>query len=416
MSLRDFLRINSGSKSGNDYSRTEFLRITDVRQTAVNDDTSVEESATRRVLRTVTPGAGKGTVILAPMKSLSFEPFTYPFQNTTKIRDALKLQVMPFTAAGNLEIFPVIMGKSGRNASGLVWYVSPDELDVPSAGSSVKIWPSPLPFVSQLEDDGGNGVTMWTDEENVCSILWQKNVPVLYRWKKLSGNDTEARELSWYDSYCKARGIERGGSFVVNASGGDVADDDFAEIVADSVKICPWIADVNLSRSILEGARDLERTVRIMTRVSVWFLVIGIVMLGAEFLSWYHNDAQVQETRLRSEKFYRETFDPERTGRISNPVNLARDRIASLSGRGDEGHPLNEVLADLGDVIASNKDITVDIIRYNQEGIDCTGTAPDMTTVLNYRRAWEDRANLVQVDNTQFVSGIGYRFDLRVRW
>ena len=39
-----------------------------------------------------------------------------------------------------------------------------------------------------------------------------------------------------------------------------------------------------------------------------------------------------------------------------------------------------------------------------------------MTTILNFRKAWSDYASAVQVDNTQFVAGIGYRFDLRVRW
>ena len=414
MSLRDFLRIGAGG--GNDYSDTEFRRIIEVRQTIRNEETDTEETVTRRASRMITEGTGRNTITLVPMKSLSLEAFTYPFQNTTKIRDALRLQVMPFTAAGSLEIFPVILSKSGRSSSGLVWYVSPDELDVPDTGSAGKIWPAPLPFVSQLEDYGGNGVTMWTDEENISSILWQNNQPVLYRWKKSSGTASEARELSWYDSYCMARELERGGNFVVNASGGEYAGGDFAEIVSDSVRICPWIADVNLSRTILEGARDLERTVNVLSRVSVWLLILGIVMLGAEFLRWYQLDGQVQETRARSERFYRETFDPERTGRISNPVNLARDKIASLTGHTDEGHALDEVLADLGEVFSSVQGITMDIIRYNAEGIDCTGVAPDMTTVLNFRKAWEERANQVQVDNTQFVSGIGYRFDVRVRW
>ena len=213
-----------------------------------------------------------------------------------------------------------------------------------------------------------------------------------------------------------ARELERGGNFVVNASGGEYAGGDFAEIVSDSVRICPWIADVNLSRTILEGARDLERTVNVLSRVSVWLLILGIVMLGAEFLRWYQLDGQVKETRARSERFYRETFDPTRTGRIANPVNLARDRIASLTGKSEEGHPLDEVLADLGEVFGQVSGITIDTIRYNADGIDCVGVAPDMTTALNFRKAWEDKANLVQVDNTQFVSGIGYRFDLRVRW
>lgn len=409
MSLRDIFSGAGAEKS------PEYRRVVSVIQTVSNEETGIDETVTRRAVRIIASGTGKGTVTLVPMKSLSLEDFSFPFQNTAKIRDALRLQVMPFTAAGELEIFPVMLSKSGRGSSGIVWYVSPDELDIPDT-SGGKIWPAPLPFVSQLAHYGGSGVTMWVDEENICSVLWQSNRPVLYRWKKFSGNDSESRELSWYDSYCASREIERGGNFIVNASDSGEAAGDFPDIVAESLRICPWISSVNLSRTVLEGARDLERTVRLLARVAMWLLIAGAVMLGAEILTWYHLDAEIADVRARSERFYSETFDPERTGRISNPVNLARDKIASLTGRGDEGHTLDEVLADLGEVVTGNKDITIDIIRYNKEGIDCTGTAPDMTTVLNFRRSWEERANLVQVDNTQFVSGIGYRFDLRIRW
>ncbi|MBQ6665625.1 MAG: hypothetical protein IJM68_08590 [Synergistaceae bacterium] len=398
----------------NDYSTAEFRRVIDVMQKVVDEETGREENVKRRAVRIVTEGTGKAVVTLVPMKSLSLEDYDFPFQNTAKIRDALRLQVMPFTAAGELEIFPVMLSKSGRGSSGIVWYVSPEELDMPS-GDAGKIWPSPLPLISELEDYGGNGVTMWIDEENVSSILWQSRRPVMYRWKKYS-QDAESRELSFYDAYSATRELERGGNFVMNAANGDYSGEDFSEIVSESVKICPWISDVNLSRTVLEGARDLERTLKLLTKVSIWLIVILSVVLGAELLNFLHVDDEVQKVRTRSEKYYRETFDPTRTGRIANPVNLARDRIASLTGKSEEGHPLDEVLADLGEVFGQVSGITIDTIRYNADGIDCVGVAPDMTTALNFRKAWEDKANLVQVDNTQFVSGIGYRFDLRVRW
>ena len=103
-------------------------------------------------------------------------------------------------------------------------------------------------------------------------------------------------------------------------------------------------------------------------------------------------------------------------------MNLARDRISSLRGTGDENsHTLDEILSELGVIFAEKTftEATIDIIRYNNDGFDCTGTAPDMTTVLNFRKSWEEAMpdlSRVQVDNTQYVSGIGYRFDLRVRW
>lgn len=420
-------RLRSGllrRPGGEDFSGTEFRRVIEVRGRMLNEETGEIENITRKAVNIVSAGTGsrKNHITLVPMKSLSLEDFAFPFSSSTKIRDALKLQVMPFTAAGNLELFPVILEKSGRNSSGVVWYVSPDELDIPvnpSDRGTGKIWPAPLPLISQLADYDGTGVTMWLDEENVCSILWQENKPVLYRWRKYT-EDAEAKEYAWYDNYCKNKELDRGGNFSVNASGDDSEEEneDFCAIVTESVNICPWISSVNLSRSALEGAMGLERTIRLLTRVAVWLLILGCVALGAGLLRWNQLEDQIQDIRNRSETYYKQVFDPSRTGRISNPVVLARDRIAEISGTGTEGHPLEEVLADLADAFSrvNSQAVTIDVVRYNADGLDCTGVAPDMSTILNFRRAWEEKAGLAQVDNTQFVSGIGYRFDLRVRW
>ena len=420
-------RINfTGKKSSERYNDAEFSRVIEVKETVTDEETGSEEEITSKVSKIIASGSGsrKNFVTLVPMKSLSLEDFTFPFSNTTKIREALRLQIMPYSAAGELELFPIVMNKTGRSSNGIVWYASPDELNIPalsySSRGNVKVWPAPLPFISQLEEYNGSGITMWIDEENVCSLLWQENKPVLYRWRKYSGEHPEEREFAWYDSYCKARDLDRGGNFVVNASGDNDEDEneEFYEIVNESVKICPWISNVNLSRSALEGARDLERTVRLLTRASCWLLALGAVALSASIWKWNQVQSHVQEVRTRSENYYRQVFDPTHTGRVANPVSLARDKISEISGTGTDTHPLEEVLADLGEIFASEQsaDITIDIIRYNSEGIDCTGSAPDMTTILNFRKSWESKASTAQVDNTQFVSGIGYRFDLRVRW
>ena len=407
-----------GRGRAENFGDTEFRRVLEIRESITDEETGSERRITRRVTRPLMKDAGsrKNVVNLAPMKSLSLEEFAFPFASPSKIAASLRLQVLPFSAAGALEIFPVVLARAGRGAQGLVWYVSPEELDFSHKG---KIWPAPLPFVSQLSDYNCSGVTMWLDEENICSILWQENKPVLYRWRHYTSEGSEQKELDWYDNYCASRELDRGGSFIVNAADGIDDEDEleeFADIVAESVKICPWINNVNLSRSAIEGARDLERSVRLLTRVAVWLLVLGGITLGAGVLRWQQTEHNIQEIRTRSANYYRQVFDPQRTGNISNPVTLARDRIAEMSGTGNVSHPLEEVLADLGEISAQNKGITLDTIRWNAEGIDCTGTAPDMSTVLNFRKAWEDMNNMAQVDNTQLVSGIGYRFDLRVRW
>ena len=423
MNLRTFLLKKQG---GEDFSNTEFRRTVDVTQTIQDEDTGEEREITRKAVKLITSGKGrhKKFITLVPMKSLAVEEYTFPFSNATKIREALRLQALPYSAAGELELFPVTLARTGRGASGLVWYASPSELEIPGLpgdSGTGKIWPAPLAFVSGLQSYNGSGVTMWVDEENICSLLWQENKPILYRWRKLS-DGAEEKELAWYDTYCSAKELDRGGNFVVNAANddddGDEADEEFAQVVSESVKACPWIDGVNLSRRALEGARDLERSVRLLTKAAVWLLILGGAALGGSFIRWQQVTGQIQEVRARSENYYRQTFEPQRTGRIANPVAFARDKIAEISGTGTSGHPIEEVMADLGEIFgeAQNKTVTLDVIRYNSEGFDCTGTAPDMTTVLNFRKAWEDRDNRAQVDNTQFVAGIGYRFDLRVRW
>ncbi len=417
------LNLRKNKARSESFNNTEFCRVIESIKFVHNQETGTDDQVTRKAIKILTTSIGtrKHFVTLIPMKSLSLEEFTFPFSNSTKIREALKLQVLPFSAAGELEIFPVVLSKVGRGVNGLVWYVSPEELDIPSLPSN-KVWPAPLAFISELKKYAGSGVTMWLDEMNVSSILWQNYKPVLSRWRKLVDDSSRDKELAWYDNYCKVRELDRGGDFIIDCSGDyddSEPDGEFIEMINESVNICPWIANVNLSRTAIQGERDLERTVKLLTRVASWLLIIGVITLGASFLKWHKLQTQTQEIRARSENFYKQTFEPERTGRIANPVTLARDKIAEISGTGNEGHPIEEVLADLGEIYANNKDlnnVTLDIIRYNSEGLDCTGSAPDMSTVLNFRKAWEEYVSVSQVDNTQFVSGIGYRFDLRVRW
>lgn len=413
----------AGSRQSENFENTEFRRIFDKTDIIHDRENGTEEKITRKSLRVISSSIGtrKNFVTLVPMKSLSMEEFTFPFSNSTKIREALKLQVMPFTAAGDIEVFPVVTSKAGRGADGLVWYVAPDELNIPAPqGGSYKVWPAPLPFISKLQDKGGSGVTMWIDEKNISSILWQNNKPVMSRWRKYTDQNSQEKEIAWYDEYCKANNLERGGNFILNAGGDydDEPDEDFVEMISESVKICPWISNVNLSRTAIEDERDLARTVGLLTVAACWLLAIGTITLGASFLSLIQTDKQTQDIRTRSENFYIQNFDPEHKGRISNPVTLARNKISEITGAGGDGHPFEEILADMGEIFANNDNlkITLDTVRYSGEGVDCTGSAPDMTTILNFRRAWNDYASTVQVDNTQFVAGIGYRFDLRVRW
>ena len=367
--------------------------------------------------RTVAPALSSrrraSVVTLIPMRSLSLDAFAFPFSNAAKVREALKLKVLPYAAGGGVEIFPVTLEKAGRGISGIAWYVASGELESLPGGDAGVVWPAPLPLVSRV---GGTGVTLWKDEENLCSLLWQEGRPVLSRWRPRSSAGPES-EAAWFDRYCKERELTRGGTFVFDAEDGD-ASASLREIVKESLALCPWLGTVNLSRTALEGAMGLERNVRLLARVACWGFLIGGVVLTGSLLRWNWLQEKAGSVRGRSEALYREVFDPAHTGRISNPVSLARDKIAQLQGGDFKGRRFEDALADLGEIYAeaSSLDVAVDVLRYNAEGLDLTGVAPDMSTILTFRKAWEGRAALSQLDNTQGVPGVGYLFDLRVRW
>jgi hypothetical protein len=390
------------------FENTNFFRVTDGKAT--------------RIASSFTPKRVRHTVSLAPLKSVAISPFSFPFNNVLRIREALKLQVLPYAAAGGMELFPSLLNKTPRDSSGVAWFVPSGELEnvaVPMAQVENRVWPAPLPLVSKVQ---GEGVTFWLDESNICSLLWREGVPVLYRWKprESAAEDQPSfileSERSWYEAYCKSKGEEVGEIFALDAAQPSALAD-FSDIARESLRLYPWIGDVNLSRSAFDNALVLERAVRSLSRVASWFLVMGLLALAGNGLRYYEARRSLEEIRNRSSQLYRSTFDPSRTGRIPDPLGLALSKVAELRGGTAEGRLINEVFADLGSIFEQNPsmDVTLDSVRYNLEGIDYTGSAPDMETAQEFRRAWTERANAGPL-NLQNAPGVGYRFDLSVKW
>jgi type II secretory pathway component PulL len=162
----------------------------------------------------------------------------------------------------------------------------------------------------------------------------------------------------------------------------------------------------------------LERTVNALSRAASWLLVMGLFVLGGNALRYYETRQSADEFRDRSSELYRSAFDPSRTGRIPDPLGLALSKVAELRGGSSEGRLLNEALTDLGAIFEQypSMDVTLDFARYNLDGVDYTGSAPDMETAQEFRRAWAERAGAAQLGNMQNAPGVGFRFDLSVRW
>ena len=357
------------------------------------------------------------TVSLAAFKSVAITPFSFPFNNALRVREALKLQTLPYAAAGEMQLFPSILKKTPRTCSGVALYIPSGELEncpMPPSQVENKIWPAPLPLASKV---GGEGVTFWLDEENVCSMLWRDGIPAFYRWRSRAAATLET-ERAWYESYCKSKGEEVGEVFVLDAAiPSELAD--LPNIAKESMTLYPWIGGVNMSRSALDSAVVLERTVHVLSKVAIWFLVMGLFVLTGNGLRYSEARRNINELRGRSVELYRSVFEPARTGPVTDPLSLARFSVQQLRGGSSDTRSISEMFLDLGDIFEQNPDmnITLDVVRYNTDGADFTGIAPNVEAVQEFRRALAERAGSTRIGNLNTVpGGAGYRFDLSVRW
>jgi hypothetical protein len=381
----------------------------------------VTESGVEKIPSSSTPQRVKHIVLMAPLKSVAVSPFSFPFNNVLRIREALKLQTLPYAAAGGMDLFPSIIGKTPRSSGGVVWFVPSNELEALSSLSGhletgraeIRVWPAPLPLVSKIH---GEGAVFWLDKDNVSSMLWRGGLPVLYRWKALA-RTTLGAELEWFRSYCKSRDEELGEFFVLNAEEpSELAA--LPEIVQESLALCPWLGEVNLSQRALDSAVVVERTVHFLSRAALWILIMGILVLGGNGLRYYEARRSIGELRERSSELYRSVFEPARTGRIADPLGLARSKIEELKGGAPEGYSLNEVFIDLGSIFEQNlsMDVTLDAIRYNVDGVVYTGSAPDREKIQEFWSAWAERVGNVPYPSINPAPGVGYRFEMNVRW
>jgi hypothetical protein len=389
------------------YESVVFFRVTD--------------GGAEKIPSPSVPKRVRHIVLMTPLKSVAVSPFSFPFNNVLRIREALKLQTLPYAAAGGMDLFPSITAKTPRSSAGVVWFVPSNELEAATSLSGrleagrveISVWPAPLPLVSKVH---GDGAVFWLDRSNICSMLWREGLPVLYRWKARARTTLDA-ELEWFRSYCKSREEELGEFFVLNAEEpSELAA--LPEIAKESLALYPWLGEVNLSQRALDSAVVVERTVNFLSRVAFWVLIMGIFVLSGNALRYYEARRSIGEIRDQSSELYRSVFEPSRTGRIADPMGLARAKVEELKGGPAEGHPLNEVLADLGSIFEQNPsmDVTLDAIRYNVDNVMYSGNSPDREKIQDFWSAWTERADNVPYPSVNPAPGVGYRFDMTVRW
>jgi len=344
---------------------------------------------------------------------LSVSGFKFPFSNPVRIREAIKLQTVSYSGGNLIQIFPISVSKSSKETSGFSFFLPDNELiefEEITGHTSSPVFPAPLSLASSVN---GNGITVWTDEKNICSVIWHSGIPELYRWR-IKKDDALDAEINWLKKYSDNKETEEKKDIFVFDAENDA--EELPSIIRQSFISFPWLREINLSRSAMNSVMILERIVRFSSRAAIWLTVFGTIFAAGVWINHFMISNALAETISSSERLYREVFDKE--GRIIDPVSQARGRINALKGSGTMGKTLNDALSDLGiPWLNKSMDITIDTMSYSSEGTaDLVGAATDMATIQSFRTSLTEVGGIVQLGDVSQIPGGGFRFNLKIRW
>ena len=358
---------------------------------------------------------GRNLLLLVPFHSLSIQPFSFPFSGQTAIREAVKLQVQPFTSGKPLiEAFPTVCSREGKGSAGITCFLSSEELavveSVAAKARSLRVWPLPLALAARLPD---NGLAACILKDEICSMLFTGGIPVLYRIVSRKRKTIED-ETDWIRSFASGRGVEELETYVWEDSEAGAARDDLAGMASETLSRKHFAPDVNLSVRAVDTVLALEKGIRLCTRAASWILLAGLCAAGGMYAQREFSLRALDRIRDQGTALYRSVFDA--TGKIVDPVSQARGKLNAARG-GEKGLILEEMLARLGASVkaAGETSVSVESLRYNAEGADLTGSVPDMERLQAFQKGISVSFR-TQLGDIQQIPGGGLRFSMNLRW
>lgn len=356
------------------------------------------------------------SLCLVPFRSLSIQPFSYPFSNLSQIREALSIKIRPYSVEGKgVEIFPAVFAKEGRSSRGVAWFIGSDELGkiesgLPQTSRNRLNWPVPMAFASRVE---GSGVVVWTDGESICSMLFNEYFPALYRWRAYSDGGLE-KERDWMFGYSRSTGKETENSYLIDSRQEEYSNE-LCLSLDRTLKAFPRYSQINVSRKVMDSFLLTERITGLTGRFLIWFLVCGILFTGGAFIQYRLHDWKLEALQSRSSEIYRTVFDP--TGKIIDPLSQARARLADIAGN-DKGLSLESVLSRIGEVWSDLEkgEILLNTLRYNSDYVDMSGTASEMISVQKLQKSLDTEKIQSRIGDIQQIPGGGIRFNMTLRW
>lgn len=354
-------------------------------------------------------------VFLRTYENISVQSFQFPFSGISRVKEALRIYFRPLLgdASRDVTIVPFFAKTEKKSSSGCVFLMfGGAELDdetsaVLERNEQSIVWPTPMVFASAVE---GSGLVIWSDEDMVSSLWFDKWVPKFYATAPRDGTDIQSvKDAAASFAASLDRTIDR----YYEADIDSLTPQDIQSMGERTIAAYPAYTTIDMSN---RGSSLLEMREKLYTSLLRFGRVIaasGIVLLIAVLAILFQQGSILDAGASSAEEIYFRTFGE----RSKQPVNSARAKVRSLSTKDDTDIPLTEIvkcLAFAWDEMKDVEGISLENLRYGAENTDIVGTSENNEAIQRLRSAIESEGFSPRIDNIQRIPNGALRFNMSI--
>ena len=341
-------------------------------------------------------------IVGVPFRTLSLEPFSFPFTHRGRIRDALAMQYRHLLPnPETVDILPLILSRKGKQARGVAWIWSKEEGETPGKNlqpqkeeNKILYWPLPLLFMALPEKDPEYQALVCKGEKEASLLVFKEGFPFSYRYSRTAPSEEFLRRELGED-------LRYG---VVDPANPEESPEQFWHRWSAFWNAYPQLHEMNLSP---RGVASLFAWDERLTPV---LRALGGVLGGGAFFtallgySLYQTNLRgdIYEEKMR--QAYGSIFPKDR---IRDPLSQARGKLRALGTPGEKtGLDLEEILLFLGETWKDlPPGILAETLRFTSNGAEVVGSAPEVSHVQKIKNAFPQSTLQASLEDIQQIPG-----------
>ena len=341
-------------------------------------------------------------VMGVPFRTLSLEPFAFPFTHRGRIRDALKMQYRHLLPnPEKVEILPLISSRKGKQSRGAAWIWSREEgqsweWSLRKEGQKILYWPLPLLFMPLPEEGEREYQALGCAEKDAGAslVVFREGTPFLYRYSRHLSREEQLRREFGENLHYTAINLEDPGE----------TPEEFWHRWSAFWHASPHLHEMDLS------AGGVEHLFAWDERLMPLLHFLGVLLAGGVFfagLLGYSIYEIRQQQDLYEEKMHRAYAEAFPKDRIRDPLSQARGKLRALGNPGEKsGMDLEEVLIFLGDTWKDlPPGVVAESLRFTSQRVEVVGSAPEVSHVQQIRRAFPQGTLQASLEGVQQIPG-----------